>query len=102
MPDDPNSGNGENTPPANPPAQPPTQPANPPAQPAQPDLSGLMTALAALPETIAKSVKEAVGTPAKPVKQETPTEQPKQEEKKIAAPAEPGKKKSFSDWWFGT
>jgi hypothetical protein len=94
-----------NTPPTvTPPTVTPPQPA---AQPAL-DLTGLMTALNALPETIARSVKEAVGTPAKPVAETKATEEKvteKSAEKPAAAekPASliPGKKRSFAGWWFG-
>lgn len=84
-----------------------------------PDFGPVMTAIAALPEQIAKSVKEAVGTPAKP-----PASKPESDSSGsngsegatgtgsastgtskptsgTSAPSgEPGKRKGLADWWF--
>lgn len=87
----------------NPPAH-SSAPTNTP--PALPDFSGITTQLAALPEQIAKSVREAIGTPKTPDKPadkpeekaaDKPTETAKPTE--TVKPTTPGKK-SFRDWWF--
>lgn len=111
------AGQGENVTQSNPP-QPPNNP--PPAQPpvhsaTEPEWArNLGTSIASLPEVIARSVKEAIGTPA-------PTHQPKQESaetketktqesgsKPAGTKEEPGKptggslQERFTNWWFGS
>lgn len=71
-----------------PPAQPPAPASNGPQNGAQ-DLSGLTQQIAALPEQIVSAIREAVQPP-KPA--DTPPAQPPADQ--------PGKKKSFGDWWF--
>lgn len=66
------------------------------------DLSALTTVLTALPEQIARSVREAVGTP-QAVTRKSPeesvdkTEKAETKKEKQLIPT----KKSFRDWWFG-
>lgn len=79
------------------------------------DLTALVTTLTALPEQIARSVKEAVGTPAKPA--ETPASKPpegsedkgkggqdsgdsKGNQSTAGATTKTPGRKSFTDWWF--
>lgn len=83
-----------------------------------PDFTGVMTAIAALPEQIAKSVKEAVGTPAKPPASVQPAESgsngtndsgdkggsgsggTRTSGGTSTASGQPGKRRSFADWWI--
>jgi hypothetical protein len=64
-----------------------------------------MTALSALPETIAKSVKEAIGTPQQPTPPVQKTEEtaPPKKTEETAPPKKdegtPGKK-TFAQMWF--
>lgn len=103
------NGNSSNTPANNtPPAQQSTPPAN---NTPSADFTALTTLLTALPEQIAKSVKEAVGTPAKPTTENKTTENKSQESKPAenAATAEKGKapgetegktlQQRFANWW---
>jgi hypothetical protein len=85
-----------------------TNTSQPPVQ-SQPsiDLTGVMTALNALPEQISRAVKEAVTPPKQaPVQKQQSTqdstEKQTQSKQETSQPAHtpPGKKKSFSDWWF--
>lgn len=100
----------ENTPPTTPPAQPPAQdtpPAQPPATapPAQPvqsgqstlDLSGLLTALNAMPERVANAVRESSQPATAPKTTTTATSSTSD-----TAPGEAKKGRSFADKWFGT
>lgn len=92
------------TPPAAPAA--PQQPAQqPPAQSPAPqqngpqnggtDLSGLTQQIAALPEQIVSAIREAVQPPKAP---EQPAATPPANG---GGHSEPGKPKSFAEWWFG-
>lgn len=95
-----------NSVPANTTVQPATQPATQPA--AQPDFSQLLSAIAAMPEQIAKSVSEAVKpptrqTPVAPV-EKLADKTVEDKAKETAAPThtqtQPGKSK-LASWWFG-
>lgn len=91
-----------------------THSAPPPPTVQMPDFGPVMTAISALPEQIAKSVREAVGTPAKPPAPEKPAESgsngsnasggtggSESTSKPASKPTtgEPGKRRSFADWW---
>lgn len=100
----------------NPPANNPPQnqpPAQPPAQPhsvSEPEWArNLGTSIAALPEVIARSVKEAIGTPA-PTQPKSPETKETKETNDAKPPAnsskeEPGKptggtmQERFVKWW---
>ena len=94
----------QNSPPQNNPPQ--TQPQNPPSQNQPFDAEKFMTALNALPETIAKSVREAIGTPSTPPKTEPEKKTEKVEPGKIEpSNAQPQKGtgtagERFRTWWF--
>ena len=79
---------------------------NPPAPPKNDapvlDLSGLIDAVNAIPEKVADAVKEMKPEP--PAQPAPPKEEAKEEAKeetKTETHSEPGKPKSFADWWFG-
>jgi hypothetical protein len=76
---------------------------NTPTPPATvPDFSNLLTQLSALPEQIASSVKEAVGTPKPTVtaKPEDKVTEVKPVDKPDDKPTSTPGRKSFTDWWF--
>lgn len=99
------------TPPAQPPAQQSTQQSagNGPSNQDGP-IQRLETAIAAMPEQIANALREAA--PKQPQKQTPPPakQQPSSAQQGSGSQssgtpatqqAVPGKKKSFSEWWFG-
>lgn len=66
--------------------------------------SDVLTAIQALPEQITRSIKEALGQPASNGAQSNNSGQQQQSgsgETPSETPQEPGKRKSFGDWWFG-
>lgn len=84
-----------------------------------PDFGPVMTAIAALPEQIAKSVKEAVGTPAKPAERQPESESKGASGSEASEGAGTGRtagskqtsgsestrqpgRKTLADWWFNS
>lgn len=60
----------------------------------------LLTAIQALPETVVRAVKEAVGVPQQP-KNDAGSNDQKDAGSNEGKSDEPGKSKSFAHWWFG-